>query len=141
MKDKKGLQVSKLTYFNIASTAETDREHQVQLALLGALCDSVSKKRSRDAVGEILEQLIAYSEAHFMSEELLMRLQSYDGYEDHVDDHVAMMDMLRTIAVDHAAGQSALVVGKAAEVLNFIGIHIATRDKRFADHLRNGMQN
>jgi hemerythrin len=48
-------------------------------------------RREQDAagVGEILDHLIAYSEAHFMSEELLMRLKSYDDYEDHVEDHAA----------------------------------------------------
>lgn len=130
--------MSKLSFFNIACNAETDREHQVLLALLQALCDAVRKKRSADAVGEILDRLIAHSEAHFMSEELLMRLQSYDHRQDHVDDHINMMDMLRKIAVDHAAGNSALVADKAAEVLDFIGSHIATRDRRFADSIRKG---
>ncbi|MDP2824272.1 MAG: hemerythrin family protein [Sulfuritalea sp.] len=131
--------MSAISYFNIASNAETDREHQVQLALLQAVCDAVRKKRDADSVAEILEQLIAYSEAHFMSEELLMRLKSYDDYEDHADDHVNMMDTLRDIAASHAAGNTALVAGKATEVLGFIGHHIATRDRRFADYVRNGL--
>ncbi len=83
--------------------------------------------------------LIAYSEAHFMSEELLMRLQSYDGYEDHVDDHITMLDALGEIAASHAAGNTRLVAGKAAEVLDFIGKHIATRDRSFAEYVRNNL--
>ena len=130
--------MSNLTYFNIASTAETDSEHQVQLCLLQALCDAVRDQRGAEPVGEILDQLIAYSEAHFMSEELLMRLQSYDDYEGHVDEHIHMMDVLSQIAADHAAGHSSLVSGKAAEVLGFIDNHIATRDRRFADFVRSG---
>ena len=42
------------------------------------------------------------------------------------------------IAMDHAAGHSSLVAGKAEEVLGFIGKHIATRDRRFADFVRSG---
>jgi len=130
--------MSAISDFNIASNAETDREHQVQLGLLQALCDAARDHRDAAAVAEILEQLIAYSEAHFMSEELLMRLKSYDDYEDHVDDHIRMLDLLRAIAADHAAGNSSLIAGKAEDVLGFIGKHIATRDKRFAEFVRSG---
>jgi hemerythrin len=130
--------MSTISDFNSASNAETDREHQVQLGLLQALCDAAQNNSGAAPVGEILEQLIAYSEAHFMSEELLMRLKSYDDYEDHVDEHIHMLEVLARIAADHAAGHSALVAGKAEEVLGFIGNHIATRDRRFADFVRSG---
>jgi hemerythrin len=130
--------MSTIADFNTASNAETDREHQVQLGLLQLLCDAAADNRDAESVREILEQLISFSEAHFMSEELLMRLKSYDDYEDHVDEHIHMMDVLNQIAADHAAGNSSLVHGKAAEVIGFIGTHIATRDRRFADFVRSG---
>jgi hemerythrin len=131
--------MSTIADFNRTSNADTDREHEVQLGLLQALCSAAAEHRDAAAVGEILGQLIAYSEAHFMSEELLMRLKSYDDYEDHVDDHIHMLDVLHDIATDHAAGNSALVSGKAAEALKFVTNHIDTRDRRFADYVRNGL--
>jgi hemerythrin len=123
--------------FNGASNAGNELEHEVQLGLLQALCNAVNEERSAGSVAEILEQLIAYSEAHFMSEELLMRLKSYDDYEDHVDDHVHMLEVLQQIASDHGAGKQSLVRGKVEGLLGFITHHIATRDRRFADLLRN----
>lgn len=123
---------------NIESTTVADREHEIQLGLLRALCAAAGENRDAAVVGEILERLIAYSEAHFMSEELLMRLNSYDDYEDHVDDHAYMLDTLRILASRHAAGDSELIAGGAAEALAFIGNHIATRDRRFTDSLRLG---
>ena len=51
----------------------------------------------------------------------------------------AKIDTLRGIAASHAAGDTALVAGRAAESLDFIGRHIATRDRRFADHVRLGL--
>lgn len=79
--------MSQLSEINIESNAGTDREHEIQLGLLRALCTAAGENRDAAVVGEILERLISYSEAHFLSEELLMRLNSYDDYEDHVDDH------------------------------------------------------
>ena len=134
----KGASMASISDFNIASTAEANREHQVLLCLLQALCDAVRDKRDAESAGEILEQLIAFSEAHFTSEELLMRLNSYDDYENHADEHIHMLDMLNRIGIDHAAGNSSQVLGKAQEVLDFIVNHIATSDKRFADHVRRG---
>ena len=130
--------MSKITEFNTASNKDIDREHEVQLGLLRALCTAAGENRDADTVGEILDRLISYSEAHFMSEELLMRLKSYDDYEDHVEDHLQMMDTLRGIAASHAGGDAALIAGQATELLGFIGHHIATRDRRFSDYLRSG---
>jgi hemerythrin len=131
--------MSAMSEFNTAANAETELEHQVQLDLLHALHSAVDEARDAASVAEILEQLMAYSEAHFMSEELLMRLKSYDDYEDHVDDHVHMLDALKAMAEQHAQGQSALVPTQVHEALAFIGKHIASRDKRFADFVRNGL--
>lgn len=131
--------MSNIAEFNTASNAETDREHEIQLGLLRALCTAAGENRDAAAVAEILDRLISYSEAHFMSEELLMRLKSYDDYEDHVEDHLQMVDTLRSIAAGHAGGDPALIAGRASEMLDFIGRHIATRDRRFADYVRNGL--
>ncbi len=131
--------MSGIAEFNAASNADTNREHEVQLGLLRALCKAAGDNRDADTVAEILDRLISYSEAHFASEELLMRLKSYDDYEDHVEDHAQMMDALRGIAASHAEGDPALLAGRATELLGFIGNHIATRDRRFADYVRNNL--
>ncbi len=128
-----------ITDFNTAANADTDRKHEVQLGLMRALCTAAGENCDSAVVGEILQRLIAYSEAHFVSEELLMRLKSYDDYEDHVEDHAQMLDTLRDIAADHAGGTAALIAGHAAELLAFISKHIATRDRRFADYVRNNL--
>jgi hemerythrin-like metal-binding protein len=127
-----------LSDFNAAASAQTDREHTVQLSLLQALCEAVSEQRDPASVAQLLDQLSSYCEAHFMSEELLMRQKSYDDYEDHVDDHSHMMEALSAIATEHASGNAPLVASKTQEVLAFIRQHIATRDQRFADFLRSG---
>ena len=110
-----------------------DQEHRIQTGLIEALCAAVEAGDDAGMAGTILAQLIAYSEAHFMSEELLMRLASYDDYEDHVADHIRMLDELQQISVRHQAGESGLVRGKAQAMLQFLRQHIETRDRRFAD--------
>lgn len=113
-------------------TAVMDREHAVQTGLIEALCTAVEMGGEAARVDEILTQLVAYSSAHFMSEELLMRLASYDDYEDHVADHIHMMDELNQMQALHQAGQPVLVLDKARTALAFLARHIDSRDQRFA---------
>ena len=127
--------MSTFSEFNQQSNDRTDGEHQIQLEMLSALCRAVRANAPATEVGEILQQLVAYSEAHFMWEELLMRLNSYDDYDDHVSDHMRMMDELGEMASANASGDSARVANQADAALKFIGQHIATRDKRLADFL------
>ena len=118
---------------NDAAASEVmDREHQVQTSLVAALCGAVERGDAAPKILEILDQLRAYSSAHFMSEELLMRLASYDDYEDHVADHIRMMDELDAVRAHHEAGQPGLVLEKARAIDAFLRQHIATRDSRFA---------
>ena len=123
---------------NRTMNTDTDKEHAVQLQLLRALCDAVLRGEGADAIGSALDHLLAYSEAHFASEELLMRQKSYEDFEDHRDDHSYMLEVLHGIAADHAAGRSALVAERAEDTLRFITQHIDTRDRKFALYLASG---
>ncbi len=129
--------MSTISDFNTAAQAGIDREHEVQLSLLRTLCQAVREQRDAGEVAHLLEQLSAYCEAHFVSEELIMRQHSFDEYEDHADDHCHMMDLLRVIAIDHATGNSSELKNITDEALAFIDNHISTRDKRFADFLHS----
>ena len=132
--------MSSISDFNQKSHDETDAEHRVQVELLKELCDAVQKDSPPSVISDIFQQLVDYSKAHFLSEELLMRQMSYDDYEDHVSDHVRMLDALDEIAAAQASGKSVLVSGKAESILIFITKHIATRDQRFADFLLRGVK-
>ncbi len=70
------------------------REHQVQIRLMQALAAAVA--RGED-IAPILSQLAEYSRAHFLSEELLMRLYDYPDYETHVHDHERMIEWIESL--------------------------------------------
>jgi hemerythrin len=125
--------MSRLEEIKQTSRAGIDYEHQIQTSLVESLCKAVEADRDASAIEEILVQLIRFSEAHFMSEELLMRLASYDDYDDHVADHIHMMDELSRIADEYRAGNTSGMLEKAQAALAFIEKHIDTRDRRFSE--------
>ena len=112
--------------------ATLDVEHRVQVGLIDALCDAVESGKPEDAVTLILEQLVDYSKAHFMSEELLMRLDSYSGFDEHVSDHAHMIEALEALS----GSQMQLIPGQARALLSFLIRHIETRDASYASSPR-----
>jgi hemerythrin len=116
------------------SAGAIDSEHQVQIGLVRALCDAVRSGADAGQTRQILQQVVEYSDVHFLSEQLLMRLCSYPEYHDHVKDHADMMDQLRGVAARNSAGDSANAYVEARDVLAFLSRHIATRDRRFGDY-------
>jgi hemerythrin-like metal-binding protein len=108
-----------------------DAEHLIQTGLVEALCSAVESGQPAEQIAAILHQLAVYSEAHFMSEEMLMRLASYDGYDEHIADHDRMLDALEDIEEHQQSGDSTLVAGQARAMLDFLLQHIHTRDQQF----------
>jgi hemerythrin len=111
-----------------------DTEHQVQVGLVRALCDAIRTGANPRQTREIFDQLVDHSAAHFMSEQLLMRLCSYPDYDDHVLDHDHMMEVLRSVSARQVEGQPSLALTEAEAVLGFLSRHIATRDQRFIEY-------
>ena len=112
-----------------------DNEHRIQIGLLNALYDAVNNKNPASEVNQILNQLTTYSELHFMSEELLMRMYAYPDYDDHVHDHEAMTEFLNDIMKTVTAGQDSLALKTASDMRQFLVSHISTRDEALSEYL------
>jgi hemerythrin len=112
-----------------------DNEHRVQLGMLKALCDAVKEGEPAAKIHEILNQLTAYSELHFTSEELLMRMYAYPDYDDHVLDHESMTERLNQIMRRYAAGQESMALQTANEMREFLLGHINSRDEALTEYL------
>ena len=114
-----------------------DKEHQVQLGMLDAFCSLVENGEAQPRIQEMLDQLISYSEIHFMSEQLLMRNYAYPDFDDHVNDHETMVEHLNKIKDSYIAGKKSMVLETAQEMRNFLIGHINSRDQAFTDYLSN----
>ena len=115
--------------------SSVDNEHRIQLGMLQALCDAVEAGEPAEKIHEILEQLTAYSELHFMSEELLMRMYSYPDYDDHVLDHETMTERLKQIMQRYSEGDDSMALQTANEMQEFLVGHIKSRDQALSDFL------
>ncbi len=107
-----------------------DREHQLQLQLMETLSAAIG---ADGVVDELLKQLAEYSRAHFLSEELLMRLYTYPDYDDHVLDHVKMTEWVDELAARR--GDADAMQRAISELITVFRRHIDSRDRKLQDFL------
>jgi hemerythrin len=120
-------------------TDEVDAEHRVQLALIHALADMLARRPRAPEVGQLFERFLAYSEAHFMSEELLMRLYAYPGYEEHARDHAALADRFRALRHRYGDDPGAITAEMLLGYRAALAGHMLTRDEQFETFLQHLM--
>lgn len=124
----------------IAVIPSTDAEHQIQMGLAHAFQEAVRIDQDAALARQILDQLLAYSDVHFMSEQLLMRLCGYPEHDDHMLDHDWMMERLAEIKRRHDIGERADALREAEDLQAFLARHIETRDRRFGDYYQDWLQ-
>jgi hemerythrin len=114
---------------------EMDREHALELQIVRAIQAALASK-DRAELPQLLEQLQDFTNAHFLAEQLLMRLHSYPGFEAHQREHDDLMEELRglgeTLLDDDAADPAAT----AASLERWLIAHIQSEDQALAEFLR-----
>lgn len=119
---------------------QIDGEHKVQLGLLVALSDGLTKKLPQADLTAIVGQLIEFTNVHFMSEQLLMRLYSYPDLDGHEAEHDRLLDQARALEAGIAAGDLTLSGAVLETLRTWLLDHIGGMDKGFATYLtRNGV--
>ena len=112
-----------------------DAEHRLQISLVKALEDALAKGGAE--AGAILQQLLDYTNAHFVAEELLMRLHAYPGYENHVLEHGRLLEQLDRVRSHCGEGRHAATRELAAGVRHWLVEHVQTLDAAFASYVAN----
>ena len=112
-----------------------DAEHDDQLRLLGEL-ESAAASGDRDATRERLATFVSYLDAHFLSEQLLMRGHAYPGYAAHVQDHEAAIGMMQELRERVDAGNDELQPQVLEALRRWLVGHVTTVDRDFADFLK-----
>ena len=115
-----------------------EAEHQVQRELVRALKEALGAGEDDPASGAVpalLRRLVDYSDAHFLSEQLLMRLYAYPAYADHVLEHDRLIGELRALAERWEKGGRGEAGPLLQQVERWLLTHMATTDKALQAYL------
>lgn len=109
--------------------AEVDHEHGLQVALIRALENSVNEGTAARRGTGILSQLLDYTEAHFLAEEMLMRLAGAEGYEAHVADHDRLVAQLNDLKTRVEEGKEAVTEATVSNLKERLTVHVRQMDR------------
>jgi hemerythrin len=113
-----------------------DTEHDLQMQLLDSLSQALRKGDDPPSVKYVLEQFIEFSDMHFLSEQLVMRLHGYPAYEIHLREHTRLMKRLREIREIVFRGEQAPSIQLIDELRGWLLAHIAREDGAFGEYLK-----
>lgn len=69
------------------SVEEVDADHKRLVGMVNGIHDELEKKADKDALSDLLEELLSYTSWHFRHEERLMQEASFEGLFDHKKEH------------------------------------------------------
>jgi hemerythrin len=113
-----------------------DAEHDLQMQLLDSLSQAISRGGELSPMKYILEQFIEFSDMHFLSEQLVMRLHGYPGYEPHLEEHTRLMKKVREIRSNLLQGENEPSLVLVQELREWLVAHIAQEDAAFGSYLK-----
>jgi hemerythrin len=113
-----------------------DAEHDLQMQLLDSLSQAIQRGGDFSPMKYILEQFIEFSDMHFLSEQLVMRLHGYPGYEPHLEEHTRLMKKVREIRSNLMKGENQPSLLLIHELRDWLTQHIATEDAAFGTFLK-----
>ena len=125
---------SNLTDHGLEGVAGMDREHAVEMQIVRSLQKALVEEDLATA-GELMGELVDFTNAHFLAEQLLMRLHAYPAYEAHQQEHDEMILELSQLRENIEKGT--LDPATAVDsVERWLQTHIHTSDEDLARFLK-----
>lgn len=114
---------------------EIDQEHALELQIVRSIQTALGTK-NRQQLGELLQQLEDFTNAHFLGEQLLMRLHAYPGYQAHQEEHDNLMRELKELSQRLLTQESSDPAKEAENLERWLITHIQSEDQALAEFLK-----
>jgi len=114
-----------------------DEQHKKLIALINKLDDAMAKGHGKEAVGDILNELITYCGTHFGNEERLFDKHGYPDAESHKEKHKKMTAKVLDVQRQYKAGKMNITFEVMDFLQNWLDKHILGTDKKYAPFLQS----
>lgn len=112
-----------------------DREHKRMVEIINDLYGAMRYGKGNEAIGRILDSLVAYTQTHFAHEERFMRETGYAAFEAHQREHGTLTGQVLEIQAKYRAG-SVLSLEVMGFVKEWLVNHIQGSDRLYAPNMR-----
>ena len=113
-----------------------EAEHGIQFSLFGALRDAIDSSQSAEEVSRLFDHFIDYTNVHFLSESLMMRLYNFPEYVMHESEHDHFMDKINTLRRKFRDENSLNVKEDIDELIQWLTDHVDGLDRSLHSFLR-----
>jgi hemerythrin len=113
---------------------QMDDQHRKLVDIINHLHDAMKAGKGKEAVDKVLTDLIAYTKTHFTSEETLMKLHAYPGYDDQKKAHTALVTQVTDIQKKFEAGSAPLSQDVMTFLKDWLIKHIQGADQKYGPY-------
>jgi hemerythrin len=114
---------------------EIDDQHKKLIGMVGKLHDAMRQGKGKQAVGEVLNNLVQYVRTHFAAEERLMKANGYPEYDAHKAKHDGLTLKVADIYREYQDGKVTISLEVMNFLENWVDGHIMGTDKQYAPFL------
>ena len=114
-----------------------DDHHKHLFAMVNELSEAMQHKRSKAAIGDVLQRLISYTATHFAAEEEAFRKTNYPEMAAHVKIHRELVAQAIALQEKFNSGETLLTQEVIEFLQDWLVTHIKGTDSRYGAHLRS----
>lgn len=118
-----------------------DDQHAALFDSLNELHAAMLKNQEKPIIGRLLQDLLAYTQRHFSTEESLLAKAQYPGLDEHRARHQVLTAQVAGYAERFARGEAALSVHLIDFLRSWLTSHILREDRAYSGWLtQTGMR-
>ena len=114
------------------NVCEIDKQHQKLVEMINNLHDGMKAGKGKEVLGDILANLVKYTEFHFKYEEKLFEQYVYPEALAHKRQHSDLVDQVQNYKKSFESGETVL----SMEIMSFLKVwlmdHIVGSDKKYS---------
>ena len=113
-----------------------DEQHKKWLSLFRQLQISFKANKHMEVLGNILDELLEYTQYHFDTEESLLERHNYPNKEEHIHLHEGFKSKLIKLSTDYKNKKATLTYELISVLSNWLIDHILWEDKQYVSFVK-----
>ncbi len=114
---------------------ELDQQHRKLIDIINRLHDAMTTGSSNRVMGDVLTELIEYTQTHFNTEEQLFRKYTYPGELAHQVEHNQFIEKVNAVKENWQKGKIGLSTDLMIFLKDWLTNHILVTDKKYSAFL------
>lgn len=119
------------------SIAEIDKQHKFLIDLVNDLSNAMHEGKGNDILGEILSDLIRYTDIHFKTEEKYFDQYGYPDKLKHKQEHTELIAKVLDFKQKFDSNRAGLTLPVMSFLVDWLKTHIVGSDKKYTAFLNS----